>query len=162
MRRATLCAAVLALVAAMPASAALPLRGVLVPGQSLGGVRLGESATQVASLGFHGVCRGCTATTWYFTYRPFDKHGLGVELSRGRVSAVYTLWRPAGWHGPPGVSLGASNGQVTSVVGPLVVIYCTSYQALVADGPSSRTAYYIVDGRLWGYGLFPRGANPCR
>ena len=36
-------------------------------------------------------------TTWYFNYRPFDQHGLAVELTDGRVSAVYTLWQPAGW-----------------------------------------------------------------
>lgn len=164
MRRATLSAAVVALVVAAPAAWALPRQGELVPGTSLGGVHLGASGAQViATLGrFHGVCRGCRRPTWYFTYRPFDRRGLGVELTRGRVSAVYTLWQPPGWHGPRGIRLGAFDAQVTADAGPLVPVACSGYRALVADDPSARTAYYLVDGRLWAFGLFRRGADPCR
>jgi hypothetical protein len=164
MRQAIVCGALLALAAAAPGSAALPRQGELVPGRSLGGVRLGESAAQVrASLGgVHGVCRGCSRTTWYFTYRPFTKQGLGVELTGSRVSAVYTLWQPPGWSGPDGIRLGVFGAQVTSNAGPLVPVACAGYQALVADAGSARTAYYLVDGRLWAFGLFRRGASPCR
>ncbi len=42
----------LLLVAAAPATAALPQRGTLVPGRTLGGVHLGETATDLrAALG---------------------------------------------------------------------------------------------------------------
>jgi hypothetical protein len=127
-------------------------------------VRLGESAARVtATLGsFRGVCRGCPRTTWYFTYRPFDDRGLGVELTRGRVSAVYTLWRPSGWRGARGIALGDFDGEVTAKAGPLVPVGCVGYRALVADTASGRTAYYLVNGRLWAFGLFRRGASPCR
>jgi hypothetical protein len=164
MRRAALCAAgFLALAAPAHAPAALPRHGVLVPGRSLGGVRLGETAARVAAeLGAHGVCRGCARTTWYFTYRPFDEHGLGIELTRGRVSAVYTLWRPAGWHGPHGIALGGYDAQVTAQAGPLVPVACAGYRALVSDTKGGDTAYYLVDGRLWAFGLFRPGASPCR
>ena len=102
MRRSLIATAVAALFLAAPAAAGLPKAGVLVPGRSLGGIRLGESPRAVrAALGtFYGTCRGCARRTWYFTYKPFDKHGLAVEFTRGRVSGVYTLWRPAGWHAP--------------------------------------------------------------
>ena len=164
MRRASACAALLLLCAAGPAAAALPRSGTLLPGRSLGGVRLGEPAAQVrASLGrSYGVCRGCATTTWYFTYKAFDQHGLAVELGGGRVSAVYTLWQPAGWHGPNGIRLGAYDAQITASAGPLVPVACGGYRALVADTGSARTAYYLVDGRLWAFGLFRRGADPCR
>lgn len=151
-------AAVLAL--PVPAAASLPRHGTLVPGRSLGGVRLGEPATQVAaSLGpFRGVCEGCPTTTWYFTYKPYDARGLGVELTRGRVSAVYTLWQPDGWHGPRGLRLGVDE----TAAGALPIVACTGYGVFVLDGKQARTAYYTNAGRLWGFGLFPRGANPCR
>ena len=164
MSRTLACAALIVLCAAAPAAATLPARGTLVPDRSLGGIRLGETPAQVrAALGSSfGVCRGCARTTWYFTYRKFDQHGLAVELTGGRVSGVYTLWQPAGWHGPRGLQLGAPQGQVLTLAGSLFSIACLSYQALVHDSGTARTVYYVVDDKLWGFGLLRPGADPCR
>jgi hypothetical protein len=165
MRRVLACAALVALcTSAAAAAAALPRAGTLVPGTSLGGVRLGDTAAEVrAALGtFYGVCEGCERTTLYFTYRPFEQRGLAVELTRGRVSAVYTLWRPGGWHSSDGLRLGAPEGQATSLAGPLVPVACTGYGALVRDARAARTAYYVVDDKLWGFGLFRPKQSPCR
>jgi hypothetical protein len=136
--------------------AALPVAAAFVPGRSLAGIRLEEPAAQVrARLGSdYGVCRGCATTTWYFTYRRFDGKGLGVELTRGRVSAVYTLWQPPGWHTPRGVELGAPQARV----GPSLTISCSGYTALVRG----TSVYFVVDGKLWGFGLFRPRASPCR
>ena len=163
MRRSLLGTAVAALFLAAPAAAGLPRAGALVPGRSLGGVRLDETASAVrASLGtFYGTCRGCPGRTWYFTYRGFDRHGLAVELERGRVSAVYTLWEPHGWHARRGLRLGATPLVVHERAGSLRTIVCAGYDALVRDSGGTRTVYYVFGGRLWGFGLFARGADPC-
>ena len=89
---------------------ALPAQGVLVPGQSLAGVRLGMPEAQVRrALGPHiGVCRGCPRRTLYFTYAPFNAVGVGVELVRRRAVAVYTLWSPSGWQTRDGVIFSVS------------------------------------------------------
>jgi hypothetical protein len=162
LRTALLCA--LLLVAAAPATAALPQAGTLVPGRSLGGLRLGETAPKVrAALGSsHGVCRGCATTTWYFTYRPFDRHGLAVELVGGRVSGVYTIWGPSGWHTPRGLRLGASEAELPTLAGPLIPIVCSDYDARIRDEAGARTVYYVFRGRLWGFGLLRPHADPCR
>lgn len=153
----------LSLVAAAPAAAALPQHGKLVPGRSLGGIRLGEKAAAVAhALGGHGVCDGCALTTWYFNVKPFDQHGLAVELTHGNVSGVFTIWQPDRWTGPNGIVLGAFEGDATSRAGALVPETCPGYIAYVQDSRSARTVYYVLHGRLWGFGLFARGANPCR
>jgi hypothetical protein len=164
MRPSLLGSAVAALVLAASATAALPRAGSLVPGRSLGGVRLGERPKAVlATLGrFYGACRDCAHPTWYFTYRPFDRHGLAVEFTGDRVSAVYTLWRPAGWRAPRGLRFGATPLEVHQRVGTLRTITCAGYDALVRDSRQARTAYYLVDARLWGFGLFRKGASPCR
>ena len=164
MSRALVCAVLAAGCFAAPAAATLPHTGTLVPGRSLGGVHLDESAAGVRSeLGHgYGVCQGCARTTWYFTYRPFDQHGLAVELASGRVSAVYTLWQPDGWHAGRGLRLGAVQAQVTKLVGATIPVTCIGYDALVSDRGSTRTAYYIVDGKLWGFGLLHAHASPCR
>lgn len=165
MSRALVFAAVIALCLSSTAAAALPEPGTLVPGRTLAGIRIGEPATGVrATLGHrYGLCQGCSVTTWYFNYRPFDEHGLGVEFRRGRVSAIYTLWQPPGWHAQSGLPLGAVQAQVTQVAGTLIPVQCTGgYEALVTDTHAVRTAYYIVDGKLWGFGLVPALESPCR
>ena len=140
--------------------AALPAAGVLVPGRSLGGVRLGEPAAEVRrTLGAdYGLCRGCATTTWYFTYKRFDDKGLAVEFTGRRVSAVYTLWQPPGWRTRGGLRLGVSEGQVTKTVGAVVPVTCNGYTQLVAG----TSVYTIVNGSLWGFGLMRNKASPCR
>jgi hypothetical protein len=164
MRRSVIATAAAALVLAASAAAGLPHAGTFVPGRSLGGIRIGESPHAVrATLGtFYGVCTDCARTTWYFTYREFDRHGLGVEFVAGRVSAVYTLWRPGGWHSANGLRLGASPLAVEKQVGFIRTITCARYDARVADGAKTRTAYYLFRGSLWGFGLFRLGHDPCR
>lgn len=156
--------AVAALVLAAPAAAGLPKAGTLVPGRSLGGIRLGESprAVQGALGRFYGTCRDCPRSTWYFTYRPFGKQGLAVEFERGRVSAVYTLWRPAGWHAPGRLRFGATPLAVHVLGHASRTVACSGYEALVRDTARARTAYYLLGGHLWGFGLFRRGAALCR
>ena len=156
--------AVAALLVAAPAAAALPRAGALVPGRSLGGIRIGESEQAVrAALGtFYGACRDCPRPTWYFTYRPFTRPGLAVEFTRGRVSGVYTLWRPAGWHARHKLGFGTQPLVVHQLVGRTATVVCPGYDVLVRDSRRARDAYYLYGGRLWGFGLFRRGADPCR
>lgn len=163
MRTFVACVAALA-VSAGTAAAALPRNGLFVPDRSLGGISVGETASAVqAALGrSYGVCTACRTTTWYFTYKRFDQHGLAVELTRGRVSAVYTLWQPSGWHAVNGLRLGVADGQVTTSTPPLVAVACSGYDARVADGPTVRSVYFVAQGKLWGFGLFRRRADPCR
>lgn len=164
MSRVLVCVAATLLGTAASAAAALPKHGTLVPAASLGGVRLGQPAAAVrAALGpRYGVCRGCARTTWYFTYRPYDQRGLAVELTRGRVSAVYTLWQPPGWRSTQGVRLGANEAQVTTLAGALLPVECRGYRALIRDHGPTRTAYYMLGGGLWGFGLLTPSQSPCR
>src|SRR5262249_54721101 len=116
-----------------------------------------------AALGtFYGTCRGCSRRTRYFTYAPFDKHGLAVEFTGGRVSGLYTLWRPAGWHASHRLRLGSSALAVHRLTRASRTVVCRGYEALVGDSAHASTAYYLVNGRLWGFGLFRRDASPCR
>ena len=155
-------AAVLALAA--PAAAAPPGAGVLVPGRSLGGIELGASKAEVERRWgrAYGVCRGCAAETWYFNYFAFQPRGAGVELREGRVAAVFTLYQPPGWRTSRGVALGDSVARVTSVYGALVRRECGGYVVLVLPGRSATTAFYVLDDRLWAFGLSRPGLPLCR
>ena len=101
----------------------------------------------------YGVCRGCRTTTWYFTYRPFTREGLAVELTRNRVSAVYTVWQPPGWSAPKGLTIGAVEAQVTTLAGPLVVLTCSGYEAF--DEGHDRGADGVLHRRREALGLRP-------
>lgn len=164
MRKALLVVLLAAAVLAVPAAARLPRAGVLVPGRSLGGIRLGETAHAVrAVLGQRfGVCDNCARQTWYFTYRLYEAKGLAVEFEQQRVVGIYTLWQPKGWRATNGLRLGATPLEVHDHAGRTHTVTCQDYDALVSDRPSSTTAYYLYNGSLWGFGLFRGKSTPCR
>jgi hypothetical protein len=167
-RRTQLAAVVAALAAALAlaggASAALPAEGILVPGQTLGGVAIGMSKANVRSLWGtqFGRCRNCSRETWYFNYQPFEPQGAGVTFRRGRVVRAFTLWQPAGWRTPGGVELGEPEAEVTRVFGALVRRRCIRYSALLLRGERAQTAFYVFDGEIWGFGLTRPGDDPCQ
>jgi hypothetical protein len=158
-------AVIVALVLAGTASAAPPREGVLVPGRSLGGVSLGMTSAQVrAAWGSrYGVCRDCEGrTTWYFNRVRFEPEGAGVELRRGRVAAVFTLWKPSGWRTQDGLTLGDPEARITEVHGALTRTECGGYSALTLPRSSAVTVFYVFDGTLWGFGLTRPDVPTCR
>jgi hypothetical protein len=163
-RRSTaLLAAAVALGLAAPAAAAPPGAGVLVPGRSLGGVRLGATKAEVeAAWGqAYGRCRSCAEETWYFNDYAFRQQGAGVSFRHGRVSALFTLWQPAGWHTTRGLTLGESVARVTSVFGPLPRRECGSYYLLELPRSGAVTSFVIVNEYLFGFLLRLRGEPAC-
>jgi hypothetical protein len=141
----------------------LPHPGVLVPGKSLGGVRLGMTPAEVRAQwgnGF-GRCRGCAQETWYFNYRAFQPEGAAVRFAKGRVDAVWTLWEPAGWRTSDGLRLGVPAPQLNARYGALVTISCGTADALIRTKGRVTSVYYVFDDKLWGFGLNRPGAIPC-
>ena len=156
--------AVAALVAVPIAAARLPGAGVLVPGESLGGLRLGTTPAQVTNAWGHayGVCRNCALRTWYFNLFPFKPQGAGVEFRNGRVSAIFTLGSPRAWHDRRNLRLGESTARITKLYGPLENRNCGVYTGLELPSRRARTVFYVLGGKLWGFGLLARGAPVCR
>ena len=155
---------VLALAVAPAAGAAPPTTGLLVPGSSLGGLALGDTEAEVeAAWGrAYGRCRSCTRETWYFNYFAFQPRGAAVEFRRERVAAVYTLYEPTGWRTRIGLELGDPVARVTTTYGALVRRECGGYYALLLPRRATTTAFYVLDGRVWAFGLFARGVPVCR
>ncbi len=146
------------------AAVLLPQHGVLAPGKSLGGIRLGATPTQVERTWgrFHGTCRSCTQRTWYFTYRRFDQRGAGVEFRNGRVDAVFTLWQPRGWRTTRDLRLGDASARVTELYGALPQSQCTGYVAYTLVRRNVATDFYVVGDSVWGFGLRRTTAAVCR
>jgi hypothetical protein len=156
-------AVVAGLALAAPAAAAAPRHGAVVPGVSLGGVRVGAPMQTVIARwgrGF-GTCRGCRKTTWYYNYERFQPQGVGVSFRQGRVDALFTLWQPSGWHTSLGIVIGDDVAQVTTVYGALDRRDCTGYYTLALRGRRGVTEFYVVNDRLWGFGV-SRAPQRCR
>ncbi len=146
------------------AIAALPIHGTLRPGMSLGGVKLGDTPARVVhDWGrSHGVCAECRKTTWYYNYARYGPQGAGVEFSKGRVDAVFTLWSPSGWRASNGLRLGDPAGRLNALYGALPVEHCGTYDAYALVRARSVTAFYVVGSKLWGFGLMRPSVSVCR
>jgi hypothetical protein len=149
---------------ALALAAALPHAGVLVPGTSLGGLRIGATPTDVrlAWGTDFGACIGCPQTTWYYTLLPFKPQGAGVTFQNGRVASIFTLWSPANWRTSKGLRTGESAARITSVYGPLQIQNCGTYSAYVLRGGRITTTFYAYKDKVWGFGLNSPAAPVCR
>jgi hypothetical protein len=156
--------AILAFVVCMPAAAAPPGAGVLVPGRSLGGIELGatKAAVERAWGRAYGVCRSCVRETWYFNYYAFQPAAIGVEFERGRVVALYTLYSPPGWRTPGGAVLGGRIDDVRAIHPAATRVQCVGYFALRLRRGGSHTVFYGLGDRLWAFALQRRDLPICR
>jgi len=154
-------AATLAL--ASVAGAAPPRAGLFVPGVSLGGLRIGMTKPQVrAAWGSgYGVCRGCADLTWYFNYRPYHPEGAGVTFRRGHVVAVFTHWAPAGWHTPGQLTIGDPSALVAQRYDALPPTTCGSYTVVDVVRLNLINAFYVVNDKIWGFGMTTGRVAPC-
>jgi hypothetical protein len=155
------CGAALLLV--LPAAAEPPTGGAFTPGESLAGVELGMTRSDVkATWGLrHGVCRDCEEPTWYVNEAPFRPQGVGVVFEDGRVVHAFTVWKPEGWATPEGLALGDPAGDIGATYGELAEIDCGDYLALVDNDPGATSAFYVYEEEVWGFGLLARGRSPC-
>jgi hypothetical protein len=153
-----------ALAFALPAAAAPPGAGVLVPGRSLGGLELGATKAEVEkSWGrAYGVCGSCVRETWYFNYYAFQPRGAGVEWRKGRAVGLFTIYQPLGWRTPQGLELNDPASRITGLYGPLRTIGCDGYSVLTLAGRNVTTAFYVLGDRLWAFGLSRPNVALCR
>jgi hypothetical protein len=142
---------------------ALPQHGVVMPGRSFAGLRLGATGARVAAVWGprHGVCRACARPTWFFTYRRFRPQGAAVSFRAGRAESFYTLRAPVGWHTDRGLEVGDPEAKVTTVYGTLPRAECGTYSALVRIRGRTETQFYVYAGKVWGFGLSSVGAPRC-
>jgi hypothetical protein len=149
-----------------PARASLPRHGVLVPGQSLAGVRLGATPAAVrARWGRdYSVCDRCGEPTWYFTYEHStgEPLGAGVSFRRGRASAIFTLGAPRGWRTREGLRLGDGIDRVQTLYGGLAWKACIGYQALSMRRVDVVTSIYADGESVYGFALTRAGESICR
>jgi hypothetical protein len=152
---------------AAPAHAAnFPVRGIVIPGKSIGGIALGMTGTQVkdrwgANYTLCGKSCGSVAT-WLYEYRGGEPLGAAVKISgTGRVVAVFTLGSPAGW-GVKGVTIGDPVSNVYNLFNNTGTANCIGYNALTVDIGDTVTSFYASSGVIYGYALTAPSQPPCQ
>jgi hypothetical protein len=166
----------LALALALPQQSAartgvtLPLRGVLVPGKSLAGVRLGDTVASVkARWGTdYRICTACNTAprkTWFYTYREgAESLGAAVTFNKlGKVVAVFTLGAPSGWRTKEGLLLGEQADRITTLYGrALRWKVCIGYGALSMKKPGVVTSIYTNGEAVYGFALTTPAEPVCQ
>ena len=142
--------------------AALPAAGLLVSGQSLGGVRLGDTQSTVRRLWGHRftVCEGCRPTTWFFWYRSGDA-GAGVEFRHGRVTGIYTLGAKVGWRSEDGLKVGGYMS-AKELHEKSVWKNCQGYSAKLESSGNAVTSIFTVGPMVYGFSLTRPSESVCR
>src|SRR5436309_1889294 len=86
-----------------------PTVGVITPGSSFAGIKVGQTEQQVTAIwGHHYVpCTSyCVDTTWLYEYAGSEPLGAAVRFEKNKVVAVFSLGSPAGWHTSNGLAMG--------------------------------------------------------
>lgn len=129
-----------------------PVRGVLVPGKSLGGIRLGDDGGKVLTLwGRDYTMLPGQPMTWLYMSPTGDPYGAGVSFREGKVTAIFTLGGITGWHRSDGVHVGellqtfnAPNGKTTA---------CSGYGAISTRSGGAVTSILTIGQAVYGFAL---------
>jgi hypothetical protein len=130
----------------------LPIQGVLVPGESLGGIRLGDSGGKVLALwGRDFSMLPGQPMTWLYMSPTGDPYGAGVSFREGKVTAIFTLGGITGWRRSDGLRVGQifskfndPNGRTTA---------CVGYGAISSHAPDAVTSILTQGQSVYGFAL---------
>jgi hypothetical protein len=163
----------------------------VVPGQSIAGIRIGMTQSQVARLWGHSyvVCRGCgPLLVWLYEYPGAEPLGAAVKFSvpsatastssgklagssksttsttttsSGKVIAVFTLGSPLGW-GTKGAMMFDPVSNVYDLFGNTGDAPCIGYDALTVRIGSNTMSFYTASGVIYGFALTAPSQPACQ
>jgi hypothetical protein len=135
----------------------LPARGILKPGQSLAGVKLGDTMARVKELWGQNykVCadRQCGYPTWYYIYPKGEPLGASVRFRKGKVVTIFTLGSPTGWRTAEGLLIGEQIDRINQLYGKLTWSVCVGYGAMSMRSGQAVTSIYTTGEAVYGFAL---------
>jgi len=129
-----------------------PVNGILVPGQSLGGIRLGDTGGKVLTLwGRNFTMLPGQPMTWLYMSPTGDPYGAGVSFREGKVTAIFTLGGITGWRRSDGLRVGQifpkfndPNGSTTA---------CVGYGAISSHAGDAVSSVLMQGQSVYGFAL---------
>jgi hypothetical protein len=152
------------------AAKSFPAVGVLTPGVSLAGLRLGDTPGQVARRWGPGYkvcpkaqCKG-SDTVWFYVYSHGEPLGAAVRFGKaGKVVAVFTLGSPTGWKTHEGLQLGAAVEDAYRIYGQnLRWSACLGYAAISMRNAAAVTSIYTSGDNVYGFAITAPGIPICQ
>jgi hypothetical protein len=133
----------------------LPARGILQPGKSLAGVKLGDTMQRVMELWGRNykVCPKCSYPTWYYIYPKGEPLGASVRFRQGRVVTIFTLGSPTGWRTAEGLLMGEQIDRISDLYGKLTWSVCIGYGAMSMRTAQAVTSIYTTGEAVYGFAL---------
>jgi hypothetical protein len=170
MRKPILVASVVSLALAIvsPGSAAtaahLPTRGVIIPGVSFAGVKIGDTEKRVKALWGtrFATCKYCTDTTWLYEYQFGEPLGAAARFEHNRVVAVFSLGSPAGWKTNKGLEMGDPISNVYQYYETTGTTRCVGFDAITAKTGKYVTAFYSAAGVVYGFAIVIPRMTVCQ
>jgi hypothetical protein len=141
-----------------------PIKGIVVPGVSFAGLKLGQTEQQVAALWGknYTVCAYCKDTTWLYVYPGGEPLGAGVRFQKNKIVAVFSLGSPAGWRTDKGLFMGDPISNVYNYFGTTGTTRCIGFDALTVRLGNSVTAFYSAAGVIYGFAIVAGNLSVCQ
>jgi hypothetical protein len=142
----------------------LPVRGVVIPGVSLAGVKVGDTEQRVKQVWGSNftTCKYCSDATWLFEYRVGEPLGAAARFENGRVVAVFTLGSPSGWKTVKGLNIGDPINNVFQYYPKTGTVRCIGFDAVTIRTGNVVTAFYSAAGVVYGFALVAPSMTPCQ
>ena len=156
--------AIVASVGQARSAANFPSRGVVVPGISFAGIKLGDTEQHVRAVWGSNfkTCDYCADTTWLYVYRGAEPLGAAVRFRKNKLVAVFSLGSPAGWKTDKGLFMGDPIANVYTYYGQTGTTRCIGFDALTVRIGTSTTAFYSAAGVVYGFALIAPGLSVCQ
>jgi len=151
--------------ARMSGSASLPAHGVLTPGVSLAGIRVGDTIAKVKATwgNNYKICPDCSrGPVYYYIYGQGEPLGAAVRFRQGRVVAAFTLGSPVGWHTAEGLLMGQQINAVTQLYGQVLWHVCIGYGAMSMRNGNTVTSIYTTGEAVYGFAITALNEPICQ
>jgi hypothetical protein len=131
----------------------LPVRGIVIPGVSFAGVKIGDTEARVKGVwGSRFVaCKYCADETWLYEYQGGEPLGAAARFQKGKVVALFSLGSPAGWKTDKGLYMGDPISNVYQYYGKTTTTRCIGYDAISAKTGKYVTGFYSAAGVVYGF-----------
>jgi hypothetical protein len=142
----------------------LPMKGIVIPGVSLAGVKIGDTEQHVKAVWGPNfvVCKYCSDPTWLYEYQQGEPLGTAARFQKGKVVAVFTLGSPAGWKTNKGLYIGDPISNAYQYFANPGTTRCIGFDAITLRHGNVVTAIYSSAGVVYGFALVTPTMTVCQ